>query len=102
MVLFWAKSSGQDGHLKTLTRWGSRCWSKWEERRGLWVKTVSHMAHLKIILWGEERGQCGGRSLEDPSPRLPPTHPAPALTWPAACGSWGAGCRGGRGRWGQT
>lgn len=35
MVLFWAKSRGQDGHLKTLTRWGSKCWSKCEERRGL-------------------------------------------------------------------
>lgn len=46
MVLFWAKSRGQDGHLKTLTRWGSKCWSKCEERRGLCVKTVSHMAHL--------------------------------------------------------
>lgn len=46
MVRFWAKSSGQSGHLKTLTRWLSKCWSKWEESRGLWVKTVSHIAHL--------------------------------------------------------
>ena len=28
--------------------------------------------------------------------------PTPGLTWPAACGSWDAGCRGGRGRWVQT
>lgn len=46
MVRFCAKSSGQSGHLKTLTRWLSRCWSKWEESSGLWVNTVSHMAHL--------------------------------------------------------
>ena len=70
---------------------------------------VTHGALVDHPVWKERTmpTSCPMKARSHPPTPPPPKNPhpyapAPGLTWPAACGSWDAGCRGGRGHWVQT